>query len=204
MDVEAKEANKVMMYTTTTRRGPSLGMLIGLLALVALTSACAGNAKNRKMSDLNTSVRGYHTALRLGRYYEASRYLAPAEQQEFIGGYEELGEDFEIVEIEPKVVSLGQDGATAWSETEIRWFRLPDMTVHKDEIRATWKFSEDSNSWYIEDRSIKPNKKRKKRSPLPGVYASRDKKEDEEKAAAEGLKPESVEADPENDEQPDE
>jgi len=166
------------MNTTTSRMCHALVAAVGLLVLAASLSACGGTTGNSKMSDLNSSVRGYHTALRLGRYYEASRYLDPADQQEFIGGYEELGSDFEIVEIEPKVISLGKDGEVAWSETQIVWYRLPDMTVQKDEIRVTWKYSNDSNAWYIYDRTIKINKKSKKRSALPGVYASHEKKKE--------------------------
>ncbi|MEO1273669.1 MAG: hypothetical protein AAFX99_36760, partial [Myxococcota bacterium] len=113
--------------------------------------------------DLNTSVREYHNALRLGRYHEASRFLKPGDQQAFLGGYEELGDDFAIVEVNPKVVSLGKDGKTAWSETEIRWYRMPDMTIRKDNVKATWEYREGNDSWIIVERDIQADKKHKRR-----------------------------------------
>ena len=124
-------------------------MMSALLVGATVFSACGGASSPAR--DLKNNVQMYHNLMRWGRYSEAAMYIPPAQQEEFLGRYDELGDDFKIVEMKLKSVRVvAEDKATV--EMVVEWVRAPSMTVHKDVVTESWV--QVKGRWVVQERSV--------------------------------------------------
>lgn len=113
---------------------------------LSMTLGFAGCAASQHSADdavsLRQSVIQFHKNLRWARYEQAAVMTAPSYRENFLGRYEEMGDDFHIVQLEVKKVDFEKDDkkqSLAYVQIEQQWYKEPNMTVKKDKIVETWK-----------------------------------------------------------------
>ncbi|MEM1347312.1 MAG: hypothetical protein AAGI01_02065 [Myxococcota bacterium] len=122
--------------------------------------------------------------LRWGRYAEASLHVAPDYREEFLGYYEELGEDFHFVGLEVRKVDMEkakEDQAQvtiATIEVEQEWYVEPGMVVHKERFIEEWR--RERAGWILTDRVRKEEWKRRKKEEADEVLAPSPEPTDEQ------------------------
>jgi hypothetical protein len=131
-----------------------------LSVMLGLTVACGGGQMS-SAGKLQMSVDTFNEHMRWGRYDAASSHLIVKDREAFMGRYDELGEDYKVVDYEVKSVKLQPNG-DAVSETVVKWLREPNMTVKKDKVRETWRYFD--GTWLMIEREIEPVKKGRRAS----------------------------------------
>jgi hypothetical protein len=93
----------------------------------------------------------FHRNLRWARYDHAVAVVHTSYKERFRGRYEELGEDYHIIDLRIRKVDIQDEQATV--EVEQKWYREPNMTVRKDRFVELWEPTRDS--WEMHDRITK-------------------------------------------------
>lgn len=123
-----------------------LFLLLPLLLVGCITPKANENPKT--VDELRTVLQDFHMKMRWGLWEQAAAYTSPEYRNEFLGRYEELGEDFKIVNLEVKSVTLGDPVSTVDVEQES--YEEPDMVVQKKRYIETWALV--GGTWRITER----------------------------------------------------
>ena len=135
-----------------------------ILFIALMLPACEHPPTDNSVDDednLQLSVRTFHRDMRWMQWESAARLVAPEERQQFLGRYEELGEDFHIVELDLKSVS-NVSGDEALVDIEQRSYVEPNMTVKKQRFIEVWKKRDDG--WLMTKRMLKDEYKEMKKA----------------------------------------
>lgn len=126
---------------------------IALLTLVLLAGCVTPKAHEdpRTTQELRHVLQDFHMKMRWGLWEQAAQYTTDNYRNEFLGRYEELGEDFKIVDLNIKSVKLGEPVSTV--EVEQEWYVEPDMTVQKKRFIESWVYL--AGGWRINERITK-------------------------------------------------
>lgn len=121
-----------------------------LLTVASLCGCLTPKAhENPKTADeLRVILQDFHMKMRWGLWEQAAAYTSPTYRNEFLGRYEELGDDFKIVDLEIKQVTLDDPVTTVDVEQES--YREPDMVVQKKRYIERWAFA--GGSWVLHER----------------------------------------------------
>lgn len=135
-------------------RRQTTACLIAFTLVALVVTGCASPEQKpdpsvRDAQRLQQTVGTFHRDMRWGRWESASVYLVPEKRQAFLGRYEELGDDFHIVELELKSVKRDGDGR-AIVELEQQSYREPSMTVKKERLIEVW--DKRGLGWVLLDR----------------------------------------------------
>ncbi|RAL22111.1 hypothetical protein DL240_09660 [Lujinxingia litoralis] len=125
-------------------------LLAGGLPLVTGCSAAQTREKPGDPVALEMSARNFHKNLRWARYEEASQAVHEAAREAFLGRYEELGEDFRVVDLALRKVEFSDDGFEALIEVEQEWYELPETTVRQERFVERWVSEE--GRWWMRER----------------------------------------------------
>lgn len=131
------------------------GLFVSLALVAAFAFGCASEKvkpENKQPGDpaaLNYNVSNFHIDMRWGRWEQAALYTAEGYRQGFLGRYDELGDDFKIVDLNIKSISM-EDGA-AEVDVEQESYKLPSMVVEKTRYIEVWKPVDDS--WRLFERT---------------------------------------------------
>ncbi|MFU8806883.1 MAG: hypothetical protein ACNA8W_23955 [Bradymonadaceae bacterium] len=129
--------------------------MAALLFAVVFTLGCKTMSSEKKdFADpraLPYSVNEFHKELRWARYEQASMFLDESYRHSFLGRYEELGDDFRIVELELKSMKFEEEHAEV--EVEQQWYVEPEMIVKTERYIEIWK--PDSGAWRLQERTEK-------------------------------------------------
>lgn len=126
-----------------------IGVVFGVSAMF-LGCANIGEEKPGDPQALQETARTFHTNMRWSRWEHASGQVHEAYRQEFLGRYEELGEDFRIVDLEFRSAELVEEGFAAILEVEQEWYLLPDTTVRKERYLERWVY--EGGLWLLGER----------------------------------------------------
>ncbi len=152
--------------------------LTALLLLVTLAlPACANSPTDKSIDDkanLQMTVQTFHRDMRWRRWESAAMLIIPQKRQEFLGRYEELGDDFHISSIELKSLTRAKDKAIIDIEEET--YKEPAMIVKKERIIEVWEKHDDA--WLVAERMPKDEYKKMKK-------AEKAEKAEEQKTSAE-------------------
>ena len=141
-------------------------MRLFLLTLLVVLSGCLTPKahENPKTADeLRTILQDFHMKMRWGLWEQAAAYTAPEYRNEFLGRYEELGDDFKIVDLEIKQVTLADPVSTVDVEQES--YQEPDMVVQKKRYIESWVFL--GGSWLITERIPKEEWRERQKQTTP-------------------------------------
>lgn len=127
---------------------------LAAVASAALIAACAGSMQTPE-SVLEDQLRDFHGHLRWGRFDEAAAYVAPDARGEFLGSYQELGDDYEITEYELRGVTLDPREDTADVTVWIQWFRLPSTRVEEVTYDEHWAYDRTQRVWLMTERTAR-------------------------------------------------
>jgi type II secretory pathway component PulJ len=123
-----------------------------LLAAILLVVGCDENQRKNDSTDqfeLQRTVQQFHRKLRWSEFDKAARMIEESNRQEFLGRYEEYGDDLDIVDLEVKTVeNLDTDHRKV--QVEQKWLLEPDMTVNEDTYIEIWKRR--GSGWMLKDR----------------------------------------------------
>ena len=156
-----------------------------LLALIVLfVAACItpkAHENPKTTQELRLILEDFHMKMRWGLWEQAAAYTTDTYRNQFLGRYEELGEDFKITELNIQAVKLGDPVSTV--EIEQEWYVEPDMTVQKKRYVESWVYI--AGGWRIAERIPKDEwrerEQGKTRSPDETEEVPPPKPEDEEK-----------------------
>ncbi len=121
------------------------------ILLVALLAGCItpkAHENPKSTQELRVVLQDFHMKMRWGLWEQAVQYATDNYRNEFLGRYEELGEDFKITELSIKTVTLGDPITVV--EVEQEWYVEPDMTVQKKRYVESWVNV--SGVWRINER----------------------------------------------------
>ena len=135
-----------------------------LLFLILFGVGCAASMKKsreqpKESTDLRLIVRDFHQQMRWGLWERASMYMEESQKNEFMGRFDELGEDYKITDLEVKLVT--KSGENSNVEVEQQWYHEPNMTLQKDRFIEEWHLG--SEGWRLVKRSTKKEFKKIKK-----------------------------------------
>src|SRR5690554_1177694 len=110
-------------------------MLLLVGALLVFASGCSAAQTKERPGDpaaLDMAARNFHKNMRWSRWEEASEQVHESARESFLGRYEELGEDFRVVDLALRKVDFSDDGFEAILEVEQEWYELPETTVRQE------------------------------------------------------------------------
>jgi hypothetical protein len=152
-----------------------------LLATLALP-ACANSPTDKSIDDkanLQVTVQTFHRDMRWRRWESASMLVAPEKRQEFLGRYDELGEDFHISNLELKSLTRLEEKAIIDMEEES--YKEPAMIVKKKRLIEIWELRD--GDWFLADRMPKDDYKEMKKAETEAAAQKADQqKADQQKA----------------------
>lgn len=156
--------------------------LVAAVLMTLFTFGCA-TVNEEKPGDpraLEEAARALHMNMRWARWEHASDLVHEAFKQEFLGRYEELGDDFRIVDMEFKSAEIVEEGFAAVLEVDQEWYQLPETTVRSERFMERWVFEE--GVWRLRERIT-----REEYRALGRVFESeaRDRERREEEALQE-------------------
>lgn len=154
------------------------------LALVFLFTGCLtpkANEKPKSASELRYILQDFHMKLRWGLWEQASAYTAASYKNEFMGRYEELGEDYKITNLNIKQVTLGDPVSLV--EVEQEWYVEPDMTLKKERYMESW-VTVDGN-WRITERIPKKEYREREKEAIDEITKQNESDGAEAEPAAE-------------------
>lgn len=168
--------------------------LFCLFGLLAFSFGCAhGTDKQlnpKESADIRTIITDYNMKLKWGMYDSASLYIAPAKRQEFLGFYEEKGEDYKIVSLEIKAVTMA-DADNALIEVEQEAYDS-SMVVKKKRFIEYW--SQDDGNWMRGERITKKEYRKRKQEVIEALTASKKADTDASEVSDEPTEPDSSDA----------
>lgn len=133
--------------------------LVAVLLLGLLAPACANSPTDQSIDDtanLEMSLQVFHRDMRWGRWESAVAMVAPEDRNAFLGRYEELGDDFKIVDLDLKSVQAGDRVAVV--DLEQQSYKEPNPTVKKERIVEVWELRD--KAWIVTDRMKKDEYRR--------------------------------------------
>jgi hypothetical protein len=132
-----------------------------LLAALVLVAGCDENQRDNDSTDqfeLQRTVQRFHRKLRWSEFDKAARMIEESNRQEFLGRYEEYGDNLDIVDLEVETVeNLDTDHRKV--QVEQKWLLEPDMTVNEDTYIEIWKRR--GSGWMLKDRMKEKEWKRR-------------------------------------------
>lgn len=133
-------------------------LIISLLTLVGgcLTPKAHENPKTTQ--ELRLVLQDFHMKMRWHLWEQAAQYATDNYRNQFLGRYEELGEDFKITELQIKTVTLGEPISIV--EVEQEWYVEPNMTVQKKRYVESWVHV--AGLWRINERITKQEYRQRK------------------------------------------
>ena len=149
-----------------------------MVALMALGMGAGCAAAQNSADDgqaLKASVTEFHRNLRWSRYEFAAQHVDPKFREAFLGRYEELGEDYHLIQLEIKKLELSKDEErpVATIEVEEKWYKEPNMVVKTDRVIERWERIRDG--WFMVERIEKDEwKAREKEKNNPAAPAEDD------------------------------
>jgi hypothetical protein len=160
--------------------------LTAILLLLAFTlPACANSPTDKSIDDkasLQITVQTFHKHMRWRNWESASMLVAPENRQEFLGRYDELGEDYHISNLELKSLSrVSADKAVLDVEEES--YKEPAMIVKKKRLIEIWE-KRDSD-WILAERLPKDDYKERKKAETKAAEKAAQEKADQEDPATE-------------------
>ena len=153
-------------------------LLAALVLLGILLGGCGADGSIRNPSQradpeaLRHNVNMFHRDLRWARYEHAVLMVQSSQRPEFLGRYEEHGEDFHIVDLHVKSITIEEAVATV--EVEQKWYVEPNMTVRTERFVERWEPGEhgwqmasrmEKDRWLEKLREDEEDKKKKKQAP---------------------------------------
>lgn len=173
-------------------------MRILFLLLVLTFTGCITpkvHENPKTTEELRTILQDFHMKLRWGLWDQAAAYASDDYKNEFLGRYEELGDDFKIVNLDIKTVTLDEPLSTVDVEQES--YTEPSMVVEKKRYIESWIHV--SGMWRIVERIPKKEwrERQKKKTPPPTIEEPSEPKEPiEADAPAEPTEPDAPQAAP--------
>lgn len=131
-------------------KGFQILMALMMAAVFALGCSTVNEEKPGDPRALEEAARALHTNMRWARWEHASDLIHEAYKQEFLGRYEELGDDFRIVDMEFKSAEIVEDGFSAVLEVDQEWYQLPETTIRSERFMERWVFEE--GVWRLRER----------------------------------------------------
>ncbi len=131
------------------------GVLLSLLMVATFAFGCASKqakSENKRPGDpaaLNYNITNFHIDMRWGRWEQAALYTDEGYRQGFLGRYDELGDDYKIVDLNIKSITIEEEVAEVDVEQES--YKLPSMVVEKIRYIEVWKPVEDT--WQLFERT---------------------------------------------------
>lgn len=170
-----------------------LAAALVLLGVVFATGVgCSAAQVKERPADpaaLDMAARNFHKNMRWARWEEASQQVHEAARESFLGRYEELGDDYRVVELALRKVEFSDDGFEAILEVEQEWYELPDTTVREGRFIERW-VSEEGVWWMRERLSREEFRAREKEErEAPGAAEPTLDEEPTEAPPAEGALP---------------
>ncbi|RDV38119.1 hypothetical protein DV096_09905 [Bradymonadaceae bacterium TMQ3] len=126
-------------------------VLLGTVLLVG--AGCSAAQVAERPADpaaLDMAARNFHKNMRWARWEEASQQVHEAAREGFLGRYEELGDDYRVVELALRKVEFSEDGFEATLEVEQEWYELPDTTVRQERFVERWV--SEKGVWWMRER----------------------------------------------------
>lgn len=138
--------------------------LTTLILLITLAlPACANSPTDKSIddkADLQVTVQTFHRDMRWRRWESASMLVAPEHRQEFLGRYDELGEDYYISNLELKSLTRLENKAILDIEEES--YKEPAMIVKKKRLIEIWE--KRGGDWLMAERLPKDDYKERKKA----------------------------------------
>lgn len=135
-----------------------------LLVAVVLPGCITPKAQEnpKTTSQLRTVLDDFDMKMRYGLWEQAAAYATPDFRNEFLGRYEELGDDFKITELNIKEVTVGDPVTIV--DIEQRSYTEPDMVVHKKRYIESWVLV--NKLWKIKGRIPKEEWRKRQEGKL--------------------------------------
>lgn len=132
---------------------PQPRALVALFLFLSLSwlGACGG-PQIRPEGLFEEHVRTFHTHMRWGRWESAASFIPDEDRFDFLGEYDELGDDYQVVEYEITNMSLNSDGLTGIVSVKVESFRLPSTRVRPQRFLESWEWNEHRRIWELEER----------------------------------------------------
>ena len=134
-------------------------LLASLFVFGCITPKAHENPKTTE--ELRTILQDFHMKLRWQLWDQAASYATDDYRNEFLGRYEELGEDFKIVNLEIKTVTLDDPISTVDVEQESYG---DNMVVEKKRYIESWIYI--SGVWRIAERIPKKEWRERQKKAL--------------------------------------
>ncbi len=151
--------------------------ILTILLTALLLPACANSPTDKAIDDkanLQTTVMTFHRDMRWQRWESAAMMVAPEDRQKFLGRYEELGEDYSIVELDLKSVTQGENAAVI--DVEQQSMKEPAMVVKKERLIEVWEKRD--SAWLLTERMEKDEYKEKMKAEQEEAAKKEDAPED--------------------------
>lgn len=145
-------------------------MLFAVLLLGAGCLTPKAHENPKTADELRIILQDFHMKMRWGLWEQAAAYTAPLYRNEFLGRYEELGDDFKIVNLEIKQVTLGEPLSTVDVEQES--YQEPDMVVQKKRYIESWGFA--GGTWLLHERIPKDKWRERQKAEQPSETPTDD------------------------------
>jgi len=147
------------------------------IAMVGAGCAITSETSPDDAVSLQAASAEFSKDLRWGRYAEASIHVAPDYREEFLGYYEELGDDFHVVNLEVRDVDMSKDEqvTVATIEVEQQWYVEPGMVVKKERFIEQWR--RERAGWILTQRMRKEEWERRKKEDVEEALASDESEE---------------------------
>lgn len=129
------------------------GAFVATLLIALLVTACAGRQSPHPSdaAQLRPTVEQFHLKMRWSLWEEASAHTTDNYRHQFLGAWEERGEDYKITDLGVRSVVI--DDRRAIVEVEQEWYR-GDMVVRKERFVETWVFQDSGvgGFWLLDER----------------------------------------------------
>lgn len=127
-------------------------VMLRVLPLLLLVACGVGSPTPQEV--LDRTVYTYNQHLRWKRFDKASRFVADAARVEFMKRFEGADEDLNIEDLEVKEVAFETD-VRAKVTIEVRFFKLPNVTVQKHKWHQIW-LKKGEDDWWLEENVFGP------------------------------------------------
>jgi hypothetical protein len=141
-------------------------MVVGLVCLGVGSGCAAAQNSADDGQALKASVTEFHRNLRWSRYEFAAQHVDPTFREAFLGRYEELGEDYHLVQLDIKKLEMGTEDEKpiATIEVEEKWYKEPNMVVKTDRVVERWTRIRDG--WFMSERLKKDEWKEREKEAI--------------------------------------
>jgi hypothetical protein len=173
-----------MNLKLSINRAFSILLALLLLASASVAAGCAYSPTDKSIDDqtnLHLTLRAFHRDMRWLRWESAAMVVAPAQRQQFLGRYQELGDDFHISNLEIKKLTHVDDKVIVDIEQES--YMEPAMIVEKERFIEVWE--KPTGDWLLTRRMPKDEyEEMKKAEAAQKLAESKEKAASQNEAAA--------------------